>query len=68
MTAGSWGEACPQKEQQGGGETSFVVQQLRLHDFNAGGPGSIPGQRTGSHMLQLKDFAVMKSEYPLRSS
>ena len=34
--------------------TSLVVQQLRLCAPNAGGPGSIPGQGTRSHMLQLK--------------
>ncbi|TEA34982.1 hypothetical protein DBR06_SOUSAS9710054, partial [Sousa chinensis] len=31
---------------------SLVVQWLRLP--NAGGPGSVPGQGTRSHMLQLK--------------
>ena len=30
--------------------TSLVVQWLRLHAPNAGGPGSIPGQGTRSHM------------------
>ena len=34
--------------------TSLVVQRLRLRTPNAGGPGSIPGQGTRSHMLQLK--------------
>ena len=34
--------------------TSLVVQWLRLHAPNAGGPGSIPSQGTGSHMLQLR--------------
>ena len=29
-----------------------VVQWLKLHAPNAGGPGSIPGQGTRSHMLQ----------------
>ena len=33
--------------------TSLVVQWLRLSVPNAEGPGSIPGQRTRSHMLQL---------------
>ena len=28
----------------------MVVQWLRLHAPNAGGPGSIPGQGTRSHM------------------
>ncbi|TEA30837.1 hypothetical protein DBR06_SOUSAS15510001, partial [Sousa chinensis] len=32
---------------------SPVVQWLRLHVPNAGGPGLIPGQGTRSHMLQL---------------
>ncbi|TEA37056.1 hypothetical protein DBR06_SOUSAS210217, partial [Sousa chinensis] len=27
---------------------------LRLHNPNAGGPSSIPGQGTRSHMLQLR--------------
>ena len=36
------------KEQETG--TSLVVQWLRLHAPNAGGPGSIPGQGTRSHM------------------
>ena len=30
--------------------TSLVVQWLRLRAPNAGGPGSIPGQETRSHM------------------
>ena len=34
--------------------TSLVVQWLRLCTPNAGGPGSIPGQGTRSHMPQLK--------------
>ncbi|TEA23038.1 hypothetical protein DBR06_SOUSAS12510031, partial [Sousa chinensis] len=33
---------------------SLVVQWLRLHTPNAGGPGSIPGQGTRSRMLQLR--------------
>ncbi|TEA30634.1 hypothetical protein DBR06_SOUSAS4110079, partial [Sousa chinensis] len=40
---------------------SLVVQWLRLCSPNAGGPGSIPGQGTRSHMPQLKiPHAVMK--------
>ena len=35
-------------------ENSLVVQRLRLHTPNARGPGSIPGQGTRSHMLQLR--------------
>ena len=34
--------------------TSLVVQWLRLHAPNAGGPDSIPGQGTRSHMAQLR--------------
>ena len=34
--------------------TSLVVQWLRLQAPNAGGLGSIPGQGTRFHMLQLK--------------
>ena len=34
--------------------TSLVVQWLRHHAANAGGPGLIPGQGTRSHMLQLQ--------------
>ena len=36
------------------GGASLVVQWLRLCSLSAGGPGSIPGQGTGSHMLQLR--------------
>ena len=31
------------------GDTSLMVQWLRLHTLNAGGPGSIPHQRTTCH-------------------
>jgi len=34
--------------------TSLVIQWLRLYDPSAGGPGSILGQGTGSHMLLLR--------------
>ena len=34
--------------------TPLVVQWLRLHAPNAGGPGSIPGQGTRSRMPQLR--------------
>ena len=37
-----------------GRRTSLVVQWLRLHTLSAGGPGSIPGQGTRSHMLLLR--------------
>ena len=43
-----------------------VVQGLRLHALNAGGPGSISGQETRSHMPQLKILrATMKIEDPV---
>ena len=43
--------------------TFLVAQGLRLCAPNAGGPGSIPGQGTRSHMSQLKILcAVMKTE------
>ena len=35
-------------------ETFLVGQWLRLCAPKAGGPGSIPGQGTRSHMLQLR--------------
>ena len=38
--------------------TSLVVHWLRLRAPNAGGLGSIPGQGTRSHMLQLRMSAV----------
>ena len=38
--------------------TSLAVQWLRLHAPNAGVPGSIPGQGTRSHMLQLRPWAA----------
>ena len=43
---------CPKKRYK------LVAQWLRLHDPNAGGPGSIPGQGTRSHMLQLRPGAA----------
>ena len=36
------------------GETILVVQWLRLCTPNAGGLGLIPGQRTRSHISQLR--------------
>ena len=42
---------------------SLIVQWLRLHAPNAGGPGSIPGQRTRSHMPPTKD-PVCRDENP----
>ena len=35
-------------------ETFLVIQQLRFCATNAKGSGSIPGQGTRSHMLQLR--------------
>ena len=40
--------------------TSLEVQWLRLHSSNAGGPGSIPGQGTRSHTLQLRPGTINK--------
>ena len=42
--------------------TSLVFQRLRLQVPNAGGPGSIPGQGTRSHILQLKDPTCSKED------
>ena len=38
--------------------TSLVIQWLTLHAFNAGGPGSIPGQGTNNCILQPKILHV----------
>ena len=38
--------------------TSLVAQWIRLHALNAGGPGSISGQGTRSHM-----YATTKSSH-----
>ena len=38
--------------------TTLVVQWLRLHTFNAGGWGSVSGQGTRLHMLQLRPGAA----------
>ena len=46
------GEDIAEKRKSMG--TSLVVQSLRLHAANAGGPGSMPGQEIGSHMPQLR--------------
>ena len=45
--------------------TSLVVQWLRLHTPNAEGPGSIPGQGTRSHMLQLRPGTAKKKKKKL---
>ena len=51
-----------------------MVQWLRLHGPNAGGPGSIPGQGTRAHMPTTRKIqhtaakglhAASKTEYPL---
>ena len=51
-----------------------MVQGLRLHAPNAGGPGSIPGQGTRAHMPATRKIqhaaakglhAASKTEYPL---
>ena len=48
-----------------GRRPSLVVQRQRLYAPNAGAPGSIPGQGTRSHMLQLKSsHAAMKIKDP----
>ena len=39
--------------------TSLVIQWLTICTPNAGGPGSIPGQGTRYHMLQLR-FHMLK--------
>ena len=44
--------SCHQKDKKY--RTSLVVQWLGLCASNAGGPGSIPGQGTRSHMPQLR--------------
>ena len=41
-------------KQMVGEEASPVVHWLRLCAPSSGGLGSIPGQGTGSHMLQLR--------------
>ena len=48
------------------GRTSLVVQWLRLRAADAGGLALIPGQGTGSHMLQLKiRHVAMKIKDPV---
>ena len=42
-----------------GWETFLLVQRLRLHALNSEGPGSIPGQGTRFHMLQLR-FCILQ--------
>ena len=46
--------------------TSLVIQWLRLHTPNEGGPSLIPGQGTRSRMLRLKiQPAATKMEDPM---
>ena len=62
--------SCPQTEllrdlwalglQGDSGGTSLMVQWLRLRSPNAGGLGSIPGQGTWSHMLQLRPSTLKR--------
>ena len=57
---GGWGSGVHSKVLEEGSDqewemgTSLVAQWLRLWAANAGGQGSIPGQWTGPHMLQIK--------------
>ena len=44
--------------------TSLVVQWLKLHVPNAGGPGWIPSQGTSSHVLQLRVFMPKLKKIP----
>ena len=54
-------ETIPQDENRG---TFLVFQWLRHWAPNAGGPGSIPGQGTRSHMPQLKiTYATTKTRH-----
>ena len=47
-------------KQKKNGATSLVVQWLRLHAPNAESLGSIPGQGTRSHMLQLRVYTPQR--------
>ena len=49
-------------------ETSLVVQWLGLHTINAGGPGSIPGQGTRSHMPQLRVCMLQRRQQILSAT
>ena len=44
--------------------TSLVVQWLRLHAPNAGGPGSIPDQGTRSHMHAATKSSQVATKEP----
>ena len=50
------GWSVGEDHQEGMTGTSLVVQRLRCHFPIAGGPGSISGQGTRSHMPQLRDY------------
>ena len=45
--------------------TSLVVQWLRLCACSAGGLGSIPGQRTRWHMLQLENISCTTRRFKI---
>ena len=45
-----------------GTETYLLVQQLRLHAPNAGDLGSILGQGTRSHILQLRVHMMQQKD------
>ena len=45
---------------------SLVVQWLRLYAANTGGPGSIPGQETRFHMLQLRVHILQLQKDPTK--
>ena len=47
------------------GGTSLVVQWVRLHAPNAGGPGLIPGQGTRSHMHAATKSSHAATEDPI---
>ena len=45
--------------------TSLVAQWVRLHAPNAGGPGSIPGQGTRSHMQAMTKSSHATTKEPM---
>ena len=45
--------------------TSLVVQWIGLRTLNAGGPGSIPGQGTRSHMHAAAESLHVKTKKPM---
>ena len=52
------------KEKKKAWRDSLVVQWLRLHVPNAGGPDVIPNQGTRSHTLQLR-VCMLQPKYPI---